>query len=49
MALKFGGTVAYISGEESPSQIKLRAERIGRTESELFLLSETKTEAISTI
>ena len=28
------------------SQIKLRAERIGRTESELFLLSETKTEAI---
>ncbi len=46
MALKFSGTVAYISGEESPSQIKLRAERIGRTESELFLLSETKTEAI---
>ena len=46
MALKFSGTVAYISGEESPSQIKLRAERIGAAESELFLLSETKTEAI---
>ncbi|MGB2275215.1 MAG: AAA family ATPase, partial [Schleiferiaceae bacterium] len=46
MALKFSGTVAYISGEESPSQIKLRAERIGAAESDLFLLSETKTEEI---
>ena len=46
LALKFSGTVAYISVEESPSQIKLRAERIGVAESYLFLLSETKTEAI---
>jgi DNA repair protein RadA/Sms len=46
MALQFSGTVAYISGEESPSQIKLRGERIGKAESELYLLSETKTEAI---
>ena len=46
MALQFTGTVAYISGEESPSQIKLRAERIGKPVSELYLLSETKTDAI---
>jgi len=46
LALSFTGTVAYISGEESPSQIKLRGERIGKAVSELYLLSETKTEAI---
>jgi len=46
MALEFSGTVAYISGEESPSQIKLRGERIGPAQSELFLLSETKTEVV---
>jgi len=46
MALQFSGTVAYISGEESPSQIKLRGERIGPAQNELYLLSETKTEAI---
>lgn len=46
MALEFSGTVAYISGEESPSQIKLRGERIGPAQSELFLLSETKSEVI---
>ena len=46
LALSFSGTVAYISGEESPSQIKLRGERIGKAVSELYLLSETKTDAI---
>ncbi len=43
---KRGFHTAYISGEESPSQIKLRGERIGKAVSELYLLSETKTEAI---
>ena len=46
LALSFSGTVAYVSGEESPSQIKLRGERIGKAASELYLLSETKTDAI---
>ena len=46
LALSFSGTVAYVSGEESPSQIKLRGERIGKAVSELYLLSETKTDAI---
>ena len=45
LALSFSGTVAYVSGEESPSQIKLRGERIGKAVSELYLLSETKTDA----
>jgi DNA repair protein RadA/Sms len=36
----------YISGEESNSQIKLRAERIDNTKSELYLLSETSLENI---
>ena len=46
LAISFSGTVAYVSGEESPSQIKLRGERIGKAVSELYLLSETKTDAI---
>ena len=46
LALSFSGTVAYVSGEESPSQIKLRGERIGKAVSALYLLSETKTDAL---
>ena len=46
LALSYSGTVDYVSGEESPSQIKLRGERIGKAVSELYLLSETKTDAI---
>ena len=33
--------VLYISGEESEKQVKLRAQRIGSTPQELYLLSET--------
>lgn len=33
--------VLYVSGEESVKQIKMRADRLGRFEGELFLLSET--------
>jgi DNA repair protein RadA/Sms len=35
------GTVLYISGEESVHQIKLRADRLGITDPDLYLLSET--------
>lgn len=36
-----GKEVLYVSGEESVKQIKMRAERLGRFENDLFLLSET--------
>ncbi len=35
------GRVVYVSGEETPHQIKLRAERLGITGNNLFLLAET--------
>lgn len=35
------GTVLYISGEESTSQIKLRAQRLGLKADELYLMTET--------
>jgi DNA repair protein RadA/Sms len=35
------GRVLYVSGEESPEQIKLRAERLGILTDTLFLLAET--------
>ena len=34
--------VLYVSGEESEKQIKLRAQRIGTTPEELYILSETR-------
>lgn len=33
--------ILYISGEESPKQIKMRAERLGVFENEVYMLSET--------
>ncbi len=38
--------VLYVSGEESRGQIKLRAERLGVGEGELYLVSETDLDAI---
>jgi DNA repair protein RadA/Sms len=38
--------VLYISGEESDQQIKLRAERLSQTSSELFIYTETHTGSI---
>ncbi len=35
------GPVLYVSGEESTQQIKMRAERLGLTAPDLFLLTET--------
>lgn len=40
------GNVLYVSGEESPSQIKLRASRLNINEERLLLLSETDVETI---
>ena len=37
-----GRKVLYVSGEESETQIKLRAERIGVLPEDLFILSETR-------
>ena len=40
------GPVLYVSGEESPQQIKMRAERLGITGARLYVLSETNLAAI---
>lgn len=43
-ALSLDKTVAYISGEESPSQIKMRADRIGIKNQHCYILAETEVE-----
>jgi DNA repair protein RadA/Sms len=40
------GTVLYVSGEESPRQIALRARRLGITNSSIVLFAETSAERI---
>ena len=39
-------TILYISGEESASQLKLRAERIGKVADNTFIMCETNLESI---
>ena len=47
LALKAGGIkTLYVSGEESPHQIKMRAERIGIGNDECYIYSETNLENI---
>jgi len=41
------GPVLYVSGEESAAQIKLRAERLGITTSNILVLADTHLESIS--
>ena len=41
-----GSRVLYVSGEESPMQIKMRAERIGLKNEECFILSATSIQSI---
>jgi DNA repair protein RadA/Sms len=41
-----GKKVLYISGEESELQIKMRADRLGKSSSECYILTETNTENI---
>jgi len=45
-ALARGGTTLYVSGEESPQQIKMRADRLGIHEGQLLVLAETSVERI---
>ena len=46
IALLMKNKVLYVSGEESQSQIKLRAERLEGTNEDCFILTETKTQNI---
>lgn len=41
-----GQRVLYVSGEESPQQIKLRADRLGINNSELYIYPQTSLEAM---
>ncbi|MFH0810997.1 MAG: DNA repair protein RadA [Pseudomonadota bacterium] len=42
-----GGRVLYVSGEESPAQIKLRARRLGSADSSMLLAAETSLERVA--
>ena len=44
-----GHKVLYISGEESPAQIKMRADRIGEFSSQMYLLCETSLDEIAEV
>ncbi len=46
VALGIGNKVLYVSGEESQSQIKMRAERLNNTFSNCLILTETNTQHI---
>jgi DNA repair protein RadA/Sms len=46
IAANGAGDVLYVSAEESPQQVKLRAERLGIEADRLLLLAETELEAI---
>lgn len=44
---EIGGKVLYVSGEESAEQIKLRAERLGSSNTDFYLYAETDMNGIS--
>ena len=44
-----GNDVLYVSGEESVKQIKMRADRLGTFQKELFLLSETDLDIVTEV
>jgi len=46
IAMGWKGKVLYISGEESAEQIKLRADRLGGNQQEIFIMAETNLEII---
>lgn len=48
-ALKLPAKVLYVSGEESEEQIKMRAERLGLTETNCYILTETNTTRVLTL
>jgi DNA repair protein RadA/Sms len=41
-----GGTVVYVSGEESPQQVRIRAARLGVSGERILLLAETNLDAV---
>ncbi|MBI3782705.1 MAG: DNA repair protein RadA [Deltaproteobacteria bacterium] len=45
-ALACDGVTLYVSGEESPQQVKMRADRLGTASSQLLVLAETSLERI---
>ncbi|HVM96905.1 MAG TPA: DNA repair protein RadA, partial [Candidatus Acidoferrales bacterium] len=45
-ALSGDGTTLYVSGEESPQQVKMRADRLGTANPQLLVLAETSLERI---
>jgi DNA repair protein RadA/Sms len=47
--IRVNGPVLYISGEESPKQIKLRATRLGIERTNLVILSESRLERIEKV
>ncbi len=47
LAEKDHSCVLYVSGEESPQQIKLRADRLGKMPENILILPETNVEAIA--
>lgn len=44
-----GKKILYVSGEESPQQIKMRADRLGVTTENLYLISETNMSVIEAV
>jgi DNA repair protein RadA/Sms len=48
VALRAGINTLYVSGEESPQQLKMRADRLGSAEGECLVLAETNLQAILT-
>lgn len=46
IAEKYDGKVLYVSGEESPQQIKMRADRLGVTSEKLLILPEIEMDTI---
>src|SRR5690242_19503809 len=46
LASESGGTVLYVTGEESVAQVRLRADRVGAVGSRLYLAAETELAAV---
>jgi DNA repair protein RadA/Sms len=42
-----GGRVLYVSGEESPEQLRLRAQRLAAVPGDVYVMSETRVEALA--
>jgi DNA repair protein RadA/Sms len=47
LAAQVMGSVLYVTGEESPEQVKIRAERIGEIAPDLYILAETDVDAVT--